>query len=943
MSTQHPRPRFGHFVIPLALVATVAWSGMAKSNAASIKPVSPWERIVAHSYDSLQFVSEFHLANGLTILTKEDHAAPVVYFSVAYKVGSRYEISGQTGLSHILEHMMFKGTKDLPPGAIDHLFLSNGGEINAQTGQDSTIYHELIASDRLELAVRIEADRMENSAFDPTQLKHEMTVVRSELEGDANSPSWQLYNEALLPTAFVAHPYHWPVIGWTPDVEAAAKNRSIIYNYYKEHYMPNNAVVIMVGDFKTAQAVALVQKCFGVYGPGNLETHFVTPEPVQHGERRVVLKRDGTTPEVIMAYHAPGLGTPEHYVLDVVDTILSGGRGSRLYQSLVETGIAQSASASNYDTKDPYLFELDATSSKGVTPTVLENALKSEVIKLQTVPVTNEELMRAKKQIAASFVYDNESVSAQASQLAAYETIGSYRYLDTYLTRIDSVTAADIMRTAKDVMTDDNMTVATFKPQPLPPGAAPPPPPVTDNFGAVTGAVSAQQRATLAALDKKYNMSIPAVGQSKPATAVRTTLPNGMVLIVQENHSSHTVAITGSVLAGSAFESANKYGLAGMTAEMLNRGTKSKTALQLALEMENIGADTSVSAGVESANIEGQCLSEDLSLTLGNIADKLQNPSFPVDQLDKLKSETISAIEQERQDTGGTGGAGAQAEIAFAEALYPEGHPYWMPTLDESATAVNATTLSDISQFYSTYYRPDTTVMVVVGDVHVADVQRAVEKYFGSWKAPSAPRPVLIIPNAASPAKAGSVQVISIPDTSQTSLLWGYSSGLRRNSKNFYAAEIMDYILGGDTFGSRLGKVIRDENGLAYSVYSFIDAEHGAGPLEVFIGTNPSNARKALFELKSLVGQMVSGGVSSDEIRQAKEYLTGSYPLRLETNSGIAGQLLIAQDYDLGLDYPQKRADYYNSVTKNDVSAAIKSYLRPNKAVLIIAGANPAP
>ena len=221
--------------------------------------------IVSQTYDKSQSVTETHLANGLTILSKEVHAAPVAYFSVYYKVGSRNEISGETGLSHILEHMMFKGTNDLPPGAINHLFQTNGGQINASTGPDVTEYHELVSADRLELAARIEADRMENSQFAPKELAHEMTVVRSELEGDANSPDYDLYAYTFLPATFTAHPYHWPTIGWRSDVEAVADRRDVIYSYYRKHYMPSNAVVVMVGDFDTKKAVAICQKYFGVY------------------------------------------------------------------------------------------------------------------------------------------------------------------------------------------------------------------------------------------------------------------------------------------------------------------------------------------------------------------------------------------------------------------------------------------------------------------------------------------------------------------------------------------------------------------------------------------------------------------------------------------------------------------------------------------------------
>ena len=325
------------------------------SAAPGFSPAIPsYGRIVSQAKDATLGVTETHLANGLTILSKESHAAPVAYFGVFYKVGSRNEISGHTGLSHILEHMMFKGTHDLPPGAIARLFQRNGGEINAETSTDYTYYHELIASDRLELAVRVEADRMENSAFDPTQLKHEMTVVRSELEGDSNSTGYQLYDFVFLPMAFVAHPYHWPTIGWTTDVENVANQRDVIYQYYKDHYMPSNATVVAVGDFDTKALVGLCSEYFGIYPMGQPEKHFITPEPEQHGERRAVLKRPGTTGEVLIGYHVPGLGTPAHYAFDVMTQILSYGRSGRLFQSMVETGLAEQANAGDQDTRDPF-------------------------------------------------------------------------------------------------------------------------------------------------------------------------------------------------------------------------------------------------------------------------------------------------------------------------------------------------------------------------------------------------------------------------------------------------------------------------------------------------------------------------------------------------------------------------------------------------------------
>jgi len=904
-------------------------------------PFSPpnYGKIVSQSYDRTQGVTETHLANGLTILSKEVHSAPVAYFSVWYKVGSRNEVSGQTGLSHILEHMMFKGTNDLPPGAINHLFQSNGGEINASTGQDRTEYHELIASDRLELAARIEADRMENSKFASAELAHEMTVVRSELEGDNNSPGYDLYTNVFLPTAMAAHPYHWPTIGWRPDVEAVANRRDVIYSYYKQHYMPNNAIVVMVGDFDIAKAVGIVQKYFGVFPAGTLEQHFITPEPVQRGERRVILKRPGTTGQTLIGYHVPKTGDPDHYVLDVLSQILSGGRSARLYQSLVETGVAQSAGAGNEDTRDPYLFDLDGTPSVGVTNATLEKGLEDEVVKLQTTPVTPGEVTRAIHQIEAAFVYRNDSVSSQADSLGGYAVIGLPQYNGTYLDKIRQVTPADIQRVANQYLTQTNRTVAYFEPQPLPPGATPPPPPVADNFGSTKPVTDPRQKALLDALDKKFNgVTKTAVSVTRPKPT-RVVLPNGLTVIIQENHANKTVALSGLVRAGNMFDPGGKYGLAGLTAEMLSRGTTTKTALQLALSLESVGAGVGIGAGAESAKIAGASQSKDFGLMLSTLADEMQHPTFPADQLARLRAQTLSGLEDARQDTGGTGGAGSQAEIAFAQTLYPKGHPYWLPTIDQSEAAVKSLTREDLLNFYKTFYRPDTTTLVIVGDVSTQQALDQLKAAFGDWKNPATPKPDMTIPDVPVPAKAPATQMIAIPDTPQTSILFGYNGGLKQNSPDYYAAQIMNFIVGGSVFGSRLGKTIRDENGLAYSVDSFIEAQHGSGPYEFFIGTNPKNASRALSLLRQTLSQIKQYGVTPDEIRQAKLYITGSYPIRLETNAGVASVLLLAEDNNLGLDFPYRRNALYNAVTPAQVSAAIQKYLRPDQGALIIAGA----
>ncbi|MDR3707903.1 MAG: pitrilysin family protein [Capsulimonadaceae bacterium] len=939
---------------PLALIiaAFAVVAALPPAHAAKRSPATPplapaaapasYGTITGQRYDKELGVTKTRLANGLIILTKEVHAAPVAYFSVFYKVGSRNEVTGQTGLSHILEHMMFKGTKTLPPGAIARLFQRNGAEINAATDIDETFYHELIASDRLELAVRIEADRMENSAFDPIQLQHEMSVVRSELEGDSNDPGRQLHDFTFIPLIMQAHSYHWPTIGWRADVENAAKHRDVIYRYYKEHYAPNNATVVAVGDFDSAKLVHLCQQYFGVYPPSKIEQHYITPEPPQSGERRATLKRPGTVGQVLIGWHGSPLGSDDHYAMDVLSMILSSGRTSRLYQGLVEKEIAEGVDAGNYDTHDPYVFTVSATARAGVSNDKVEGALEAVVDKLKTDLVTPEELERAKNEIEAGFTFNNDSVSDQAQQFGFYQTVyGDYRYVSTYVRRIKSVTPEQIRDVARKYFGVDQRTVATFDPQPLPQGAEPPPPaPTGEHFGAVTSKPSPEQASTLAALDAKFGSGKKTAAKRR-SLPVRTVLPNGVVLIVQENHANKTVALTGLIRAGEVFDPKTRPGLSEMTALMLARGAGGKSALDIARRLETAGASLSIASDTEATRLGGKSLTKDFDLLVSTLADELRRPDFPSDQFERLRGQTLSGIEDARQDAGGPSGAGEAADIALSQALYPEEHPFWQPSFDAQAASVKAMTLGEVESFHDTYYRPDTLVLVVVGDVTPDGALSLIKQSFGDWAKPAAAAPAVVIPAVQLPASAPAPRYVTIPDTAQTSILLGTVGQLTRNDPDFYAATVMNYILGGSVFGSRLGDLIRDQNGLAYSVYSSIQASHGAGPVEIFIGTNPHNAYRAVSLARQAIAQFKEHGATQQEVNEAIDYLTGTFPLTLETNDGLAGVILAEEDYGFGLDYVNRRASLYRAVTVAKVNELAKKLIHPERAALIYAGAPP--
>lgn len=419
-------------------------------------------------------VEAHRLSNGLLVLTREVHSAPVATSWVWYRVGSRNEPSGQTGISHWVEHMLFKGTPSVPKGEIDRLIARNGGTFNGFTWVDYTAYYETLPADRIELGLRLEADRMVNALFDPAETESERTVIISELEGYANYPETWL-DEAVKAMAFTVHPYHHPVIGYKSDL--LAMTRDELFAYYQTFYMPRNAVLVLVGDFRTDQIMAQVERHFGGLPPGPDLPPMRAVEPEPQGERRVVIRRPGPAEYVQIGYLAPDCRSPDFAPMAVLDAVLSGAkspsfmgggaqtnRSARIYKALVETELAAAAWSSYIPSRDPFLFELNATAREHRTAAEVERALLEQVERIQQDGVEEAELARILKQVRAQIAYSLESVTNQAMQLGMWEVLDSYRRVDTLLEEFSAVSAEDVRRVAQTYLTERRRVVGHFVP-----------------------------------------------------------------------------------------------------------------------------------------------------------------------------------------------------------------------------------------------------------------------------------------------------------------------------------------------------------------------------------------------------------------------------------------------------------------------------------------------
>ena len=409
-------------------------------------------------------VKEHALDNGLKVLLLEEHKAPVATFQIWYRVGSRNERPGNTGMSHLLEHMMFKGSKKYGPKSFSQTVKKNGGNDNAFTSKDYTAYFEIFSSDRIWLSLDLESDRMRGLLFDPKEFNSEREVVKEERRLNHEDDPEAAMFEKMMEVAFLNHPYRIPTIGWMNDL--TNMKLEDLTAHYNSFYAPDNATIVVVGDFDSGKMLSEIKKYFGGIPKGTERPEVTVVEPEQKGERRLILKKEAELPGVIAGYHVPDLEAEDSYPLAVLELILSGGKSSRLYKALIyEKQIALYAGGDySMVSTDPNMFYLYAAAMPGKAVEDVEKALYTEIERFKMEPVTEKELTKAKNQIEASFIMGQDSNFNRAMLLGQYESVASWKLLDKYVDGIRKVKAEDVMRVAKRYFTEDNRTVGMLVP-----------------------------------------------------------------------------------------------------------------------------------------------------------------------------------------------------------------------------------------------------------------------------------------------------------------------------------------------------------------------------------------------------------------------------------------------------------------------------------------------
>ena len=853
--------------------------------------------------------------NGLKVLLSENHAKPVVTYMALFHVGSRNEAVGFTGSTHFLEHLMFKGTPKHNPqdeNGVFEMIKPLGNLLNATTWFDRTNYFECVPSQHLPLCIELEADRMRNLMLRHDDRNSEMTVVRNEMERGENEPDRVMMGE-MFAVSFREHPYHHPTIGWRSDVEGVSLER--MKEFYDVYYWPNNCTVMVRGDFDTVEALELIAKHYGdiTSSPHPIPTVY-TVEPPQEGERRFEIIRAGDLPRVWAGFHIPEAKHADSYALGAMRAVLggSGSKSSRLYKRLIDSGLCSSASASHMELHDPGLFMVNGTVSADHTVAEVEAALFEEIVKLAAEPVTLEELNRAKNANRKSTILGALDPMGWANMIAEGEASVDWKWVVEYDDNFDLVTPADVQRVAAQYFSRTNRTVGHFIP-------------LVEAAEIANGSTAA---APVAAKNETNS-----AGSSLAAQVTKKTLANGIKVLVQSNRGSGAVSISGKLQAGGCFGGGVEL-LPEMTSYLLTRGSVKYSKAHMAELLEDMGPGASrlsFSPDTFAVSFGGSVVATDFTQYVNIVADVLRNPLFLDEELQRAKAQFASFLTKNANNTGSVG------KNTLMRALYDGNSPYCGKTYPELGDELALITVDMLRQFHAEHYSPKSLIVSIVGDIDEAEAFALVDSVFGDWTGPE-PKPFDVSKGLLGATKRNRIDV-KMPGKKNTDIIIGSPVPVSRTGADFCAARIADLALGGDTIGSRLGKVVRVKHGLTYGINCrYDDISFGNAPWQITLTVNPTNIDKALGLVDEVVAEFLAEGITDREMADLTEQAAAGFQVALRTDLAIAGTLtsftFLGMDIDELDTYPQR----IKAVTKEQVNEAVRKYLRLDSATTVVCG-----
>jgi zinc protease len=866
---------------------------------------------------------KYTLPNGLEVILHEDHQLPLIAVNIWYHTGPANERAGQTGFAHLFEHLMFQASGHVPEDTyFKYLEAAGASFVNGSTDFDRTNYLEDVPSNQLELALWLESDRMGFLLDRVTEASfaNQQDVVRNERRQSVENAPYGLVEEELYHQLFPkTHPYYASVIGSHEDIQNAKVND--VREFFKQYYVPNNATLVIAGDLDKAKTKALITKYFASIPRGAEIPPITATTPPITQERRATVTDEVELPRVFMGWITAPILKPGDAEAGLASDILGGGKSSRLYKSLVyEKQIAQDVNASLQSLTLGSVFEIVATAKPGHTAEELEAAIDAEIQKFAAEGPTAAELAASQNSTYSGIVSSLERIGSfggVADRLNLYnQHMKDPGYLNKDLARFAAVTTDGIKKFAAESLAKDRRAVVYG----IPGKKIVPPAPETP----------AAPPASEAKVESKepWRNTVPGAGPTpmvKLPMAKRFQLPNGLTVLVVENHRLPIVASTLVLRSGSAQDPLDLPGLSGYTSSMLDEGTQKRDALAIANELHALGASLNTGSSIDGSTIGCRSLKATAASTMAILSDVALHPSFPEKDIERVRGDRITALLQQRDSPNQTA-----ARIMW-NCLYGPTHPYGHITLG-TADGLKKATRDDMVKFYQAYYTPQNAALVLVGDVTESEAKKLATDALGSWSGPptETPRPpqgtmissrVVIVDKTGMPQTA--LRVVQL--------------GLMRSDPDFERFDLANTILGG-LFSSRINLNLREAHGYTYGAFSALSESRGQGPFLIGTSVRTDVTGASIDEILKEVKSMTDKPVTDDELKMAKESTIRTLPAQFQTTGGTAGTIATLYLYDLPPDYYQTLPGRISGISAADVQAVSKKYLAPDRMLVIAVG-----
>jgi zinc protease len=871
---------------------------------------------------SIEGITEYRLPNGLQVLLFPDSTKQNITVNIVYHVGSRHESYGETGMAHLLEHLVFKGTPKHPN--IPQELTAHGASPNGTTWYDRTNYFETFAAtdENLDWALDLEADRMINSYIAKKDLDSEFSVVRNEMESGENSPIRVLFDK-ITATAYQWHNYGKTTIGARSDVENVKIEN--LQAFYRKYYQPDNATLIVAGKFDEAKTLDLINKKFGaIPKPSRVIEPLWTTEPTQDGERQVTIRRVGDAQYFMAGYHVPPASHPDFPAVLVMMQVLSDTPSGRLYKSLVESKKATRVFFTTFQNKEPSysIFGAELPKSGAVEP--VREAMLETVESFATSPPSAEEVERFKTAALKNLELAFNEPNTIALMLTDWVARGDWRLLFLYRDRLKKVGPEDVQRVAKTYLLQSNRTVGIFVPTEKPVRAEVP------KLG---------DKDILAMADEVKGGDAIAAGEAFDPTPAniesrtrRATIGGLKTAFMPKENRGDAVTLRLNLRIGDEKSLMNRSLAGSFAGQMLMRGTAKRTRQQIRDDFDRIKTQAVVFGGATGTSATITTTRQNLAAALRLVAEVLKEPSFPAEEFDRLKQETLTSLENQRSEP--TSVAIRAMSVAFNH--YPKGHVLYSRSLDEEIADVKALTLEDVKRFHKDFYGASVGELAVVGDFDPAEISKVATELFADWKSPAAYTRIKTPYFDVTPVN----QTFETPDKANAFFFARLNIKMRNDNPDFPAFSLGNFILGGGFLNSRLATRIRQKEGISYGVGSGF----GASALDesgTFSGNAiyaPENAGKLEAAFKEEINKVITEGFTADEVEQAKKGWLLNQQRNRGADANIANTLLNFLFIDRTFAWEDELDRKVAALTPVQINAAMKKYLTPDKISIFKAG-----